>query len=48
MAELSIKNFPEDLLRRLKVGAAAEGITLRELIISRLEIATTTLKRKAK
>jgi hypothetical protein len=36
VAELSIKNFPEDLLKRLKVAAAQEGITLRELVISRL------------
>jgi plasmid stability protein len=46
MATLNVKNFPEDLLRRLKMGAAAEGITLRELVISRLETATTIIKRK--
>jgi plasmid stability protein len=36
MAELSIKNFPEDLLKRLKVAAAQQGITLRDAVIRKL------------
>jgi hypothetical protein len=53
MAELNLKNFPADLLRLLKMGAADEGITLRELVITRLEawaelnVAAST-KRRAK
>jgi hypothetical protein len=34
MAELSIKNFPEDLLKRLKIVAAQQDITLRDLVIN--------------
>jgi plasmid stability protein len=37
VAELSIKSFPEDLLKRLKVQAALEGITLRNLVTQMLE-----------
>lgn len=43
MAELSIKNFPEELLKRLKVQAAQEGITLRDLVV---EILGQPSKRK--
>jgi plasmid stability protein len=41
MAELSMKDFPADLKRGLKVRAALEGKTLRELVIEKLEAATT-------
>jgi plasmid stability protein len=43
MAELSIKNFPEDLLKRLKVQAAQEGITLRDLVVDLLGKRTSVL-----
>jgi plasmid stability protein len=46
MAELSIKNFPEDLKRKLKVAAAMEGITLGEYVIKYLEDLVTPPKRK--
>jgi len=37
MAELNIKNFPDELHKRLKIQAAKEDITLRNLIVSILE-----------
>jgi plasmid stability protein len=43
MSELSIKNFPEDLLKRLKVQAAQEGVTLRDLVVQILEKRTSVL-----
>ncbi len=33
MAVLSIKNFPDDVYRALKIRAVKEGKTLRELVI---------------
>ncbi len=36
MPVLHIRNFPPDLLKALKVQAAQEGITLRELVIRAL------------
>jgi plasmid stability protein len=46
MSELSIKNFPEELLKHLKVAAAQEGITLRELVVAALE--NSVKQKKAK
>jgi plasmid stability protein len=37
MAELNLKSFPDNLHRDLKVSAALEGKTLRELIIEKLQ-----------
>ncbi len=37
MAMLSIKDFPDDLYRFLKVKAAQEGKTLRSLVIELLK-----------
>jgi len=37
MAELNLKNFPDDLHKRLKMQAAKEGKKLRELVIEILE-----------
>ena len=37
MAELNLKNFPDTLHLKLKVRAAEESITLRELVIETLE-----------
>ena len=36
MTNLNIRNFPEDLLRALKVEAAERGTTLREVSIDLL------------
>jgi plasmid stability protein len=46
MSELSIKNFPEELLKHLKVAAAQEGITLRELVVAALENSVKQKKSK--
>lgn len=34
--ELRIRNFPEELLKTLRVDAAKRGISLRKLVIERL------------
>lgn len=34
--DLNVREFPEDLQRKLKSKAALQGITMRELIISML------------
>lgn len=43
MAVLNIKDFPDDVYRRLKARAALEGRSLRDLII---EVLTKTAKEK--
>jgi plasmid stability protein len=37
MAELNLKNFPDDLHRELKIRAALEGKPMRDLVIEVLE-----------
>lgn len=45
MAMLSIKDFPDDVYKSLKIRAVKEGKTLRELVI---ELLTQTVKGKGK
>ncbi|MBI3583867.1 MAG: 3-hydroxyacyl-CoA dehydrogenase [Nitrospinae bacterium] len=45
MAMLSIKDFPDDVYKALKIRAVKEGKTLRELVI---ELLTQTVKGKGK
>ena len=37
MADMNLRNIPDDLHRRAKAEAAMEGITLKALIIKALE-----------
>lgn len=44
--DLHIKDFPEDLQRRIKSEAALTGVSLRELVINMLEIKLLHLRAK--
>lgn len=46
MAVLSIRNFPENLMRQLKAKAALEGKTLRALCIEILSNAVGEKRKK--
>ena len=37
MADMNLRDFPDNLHRRTKAQAAMEGITLKELVIKALE-----------
>ena len=37
MADMNLRNIPDDLHRRAKATAAMEGITLRELVLKSIE-----------
>jgi plasmid stability protein len=37
MSVLSIRNFPEDLFRKLKIHAAIEGTTVKDFVIGALD-----------
>lgn len=47
MAILSIKEFDEELLRRLKAGAALKGIKLQEHLENIVRASVGTEKKKA-
>jgi len=38
MADLNIRNFPEEYLRKLKVVAAGRGVTLRDLVLDAVQM----------
>lgn len=44
MAELSIKNFPDDLMHELKTVALAHKMTLKEFVTQKLEELVTKKK----
>jgi len=46
VAELNLKNIPEELKRELKVRAAQEDVTLRDFILETLEAAIKPAMRK--
>jgi porphobilinogen deaminase len=46
MSDLSIKDFPTELLKQLKIAAVQEGTTLRELVVAALE--NSVKQKKAK
>jgi hypothetical protein len=46
MPVLSIKEFDEELLRRLKAGAALKGITIQEHLENIVRLSVGTEKRK--
>ena len=37
MADMNLRDFPDDLHRKTKAKAAMEGITLKQLVIKALE-----------
>ncbi len=39
MAQMNIRNVPDDLLKRAKIAAIEGGITLRELVLKAVEAA---------
>jgi hypothetical protein len=47
MADIHIRDVDDELFRRLKVQAAEQGITLKQLVLRRLEPDQTTLPAKS-
>ena len=48
VAVLSIRNFPDDLYRSLKIACAEDGMTLRDKVISIVTEHVKEHKKKAK